>query len=234
VKVDGKPDDRNGHVRFDVAGDGNQVMVKLVRHSERKRRATDRLHLKPRRHSLTLLVCAFEHKEDAERYYNVLGKRLRKFGLEVAEEKTKIINFDRFNKQERKSFEFLGFEFKWGVSRNGKTILKRQTAKKKLKNSLAGIAEWIRENRSMKLNQFLKQLNAKLRGYYNYYGIIGNYLSLQYFFYQVILLLKKWLNRRSQKSSYNWQGFNDMLEHYRIEKPRITEKPAINKVLYQT
>ncbi|MEW6736766.1 MAG: reverse transcriptase domain-containing protein, partial [Acidobacteriota bacterium] len=77
-------------------------------------------------------VCAFEYKEDAERFYRVLGKRLRKFGLEVAEEKTKIINFDRFNKQERRSFEFLGFEFKWGVSRKGKTILKRRTARKKL------------------------------------------------------------------------------------------------------
>lgn len=179
-------------------------------------------------------VCAFEYKEDAERFYNVLGKRLKKFGLEVAQDKTKIINFDRFNEQERESFEFLGFEFRWGVSRNGKTIVKRRTAKKKLKNSIAGITEWIRENRSMKLNQFFKQLNAKLRGYYNYYGIIGNYLSLQYFFYQVTLLLKKWLNRRSQKSSYNWQGFKDMLQHYRIERPRVTEKPGINKALHQT
>jgi RNA-directed DNA polymerase len=178
-------------------------------------------------------VCAFEHKEDAERFYNVLGKRLMRFGLEVSEEKTKIINFDRFNKQERRSFEFLGFEFKWGESRKGKTILKRRTAKKKLKNTIAGITEWIKGNRRMKLGKFFKQLNAKLRGYYNYYGIIGNYLSLRYFFCQVILLLKKWLNRRSQKSSYNWQGFNDMLQHYRIERPRIREKTEINKALYQ-
>jgi group II intron reverse transcriptase/maturase len=179
-------------------------------------------------------VCAFEHKEDAERFYNVLGKRLKKFGLEVAEDKTKIITFDRFNEQERESFEFLGFEFRWGVSRNGKTILKRRTAKKKLKNSIARMTEWIKENRSEKLGWFFKQLNAKLRGHYNYYGVIGNYLSLQYFFYQTTLLLKKWLNRRSQKSSYNWQGFGDMLKHYRIEKPRITEKPGINGALYQT
>lgn len=169
-------------------------------------------------------VCAFEDREDAERFYKVLGKRLMKFGLEVAEEKTKIINFDRFNKQERKSFEFLGFEFKWGVSRNGKTIIRRQTAKKKLKNSVANIGEWIKENRNLKLSKFFEQLNAKLKGYYNYYGIIGNYLRLQYFFYQVILFLKKWLNRRSQKPSYTWPGFNDMLAHYKIEKPRIRAK----------
>jgi len=178
-------------------------------------------------------VCAFEYKEDAERFYKVLGQRLNKFGLELAEEKTKIINFDRFNKQERKSFEFLGFEYKWGVSRSDRTILKRRTAKKKLKNSIANITEWIKENRNTKLSMFFKQLNAKLRGYYNYYGIIGNYFSMQLLFYQVILMLKKWLNRRSQKPSYNWQGFNDMLKHYKIQKPRIIEKPSINKVLYQ-
>lgn len=166
-------------------------------------------------------VCAFETREDAERFYKVLGKRLNKFGLELAEEKTKIINFDRFNKQERESFEFLGFQFKWGVSRNGKTIIKRQTAKKKLKNSIASIGQWIKENRNLKLSMLFEQLNAKLRGYYNYYAIIGNYIRVQYFFYQVMLLLKKWLNRRSQKPSYTWLGFNDMLEHYKIQKPRI-------------
>lgn len=179
-------------------------------------------------------VCAFEHKEDAERFYKVLGMRLRKFGLELATEKTKIINFDRFNKQERRSFEFLGFEYKWGSSRSGKTILKRRTAKKKLKNSIANITEWIKGNRNTKMSLFFKQLNAKLRGYYNYYGVIGNHFSMQLLFYQVILLLKKWLNRRSQKPSYNWQGFNDMLRHYKIEQPRITEKPRINKALYQS
>jgi len=48
-------------------------------------------------------VCAFEYEEDAQRFYQVLGKRLGRFGLEVAEEKTKIINFDRDNEQERKA-----------------------------------------------------------------------------------------------------------------------------------
>lgn len=176
-------------------------------------------------------VCAFECKEDAERFYRVLGKRLGKFGLEVAEEKTKIINFDRFNKQESNSFEFLGFEFKWGVSRSGKSIVKRQTAKKKLRNSIVTITQWIKEKRNVKLSVFFKELNAKLRGYYNYYGIIGNYLRLQYFFYQVILLLKKWLNRRSHKPSHSWQGFNDMLKHYKIEKPRIRAKAFNSRVL---
>jgi group II intron reverse transcriptase/maturase len=170
-------------------------------------------------------VCAFQYRGDAERFYKVLGNRLKKFGLGLATEKTKIINFSRLNKQERNSFEFLGFEYRWGVSRKGKNILRKQTSKKKLKNSLATITDWIKEKRNVKLRLFFKELNAKLRGYYNYYGVIGNFASLQFFFYQVVLLLRKWLNRRSQRPSYNWQGFNEMLNHYRIERPRITEKP---------
>ena len=60
-----------------------------------------------------------------------------------------------------------------------------------------------------------------LRGYYNYYGVFGNYDSLKQFFYQVKRILFKWLNRRSQRRSYNWEGFGQLLEHYRIEQPRI-------------
>jgi|GEM_PF-1250272 len=65
-------------------------------------------------------ICAFNKNKDAERFYKVLGKRLGKFKLELAEEKTNILPFSRFKKYERKSFEFLGFEFRWGVSLKGK------------------------------------------------------------------------------------------------------------------
>ena len=64
----------------------------------------------------------------------------------------------------------------------------------------------------------------KLRGYYNYYGVIGNYKSLDEFFYQVRRILFKWLNRRSQKRSYNWERFSRMLRIYRLEAPRIVER----------
>ncbi|HUT84355.1 MAG TPA: hypothetical protein VMX95_06880 [Thermodesulfobacteriota bacterium] len=66
----------------------------------------------------------------------------------------------------------------------------------------------------------------KLRGYYNYYGLIGNYKSLDEFFYQVRKILFKWLNRRSQKRSYNWGKFKRMLNIYRLEAPRIVERRA--------
>lgn len=168
-------------------------------------------------------VCAFEHKEDAERFYKVLGKRLGKFGLELATEKTKIINFSRFSKQQKSSFEYLGFEYRWGKSRKDKDSIRRRTSRKKLKNSIMVFTVWIKENRHLKLSFLFKKLNAKLRGYYNYYGIIGNYASLCAFYSRVRFILQKWLNRRSQKSSYQWKNYLDLLKHYEIEKPRITQ-----------
>ena len=67
------------------------------------------------------------------------------------------------------------------------------------------------------LRALFEQLNAKLRGYYNYYGVIGNYASLKQFFNAAMQILLKWLNRRSQRCSYNWQGFDELLEHFNIE-----------------
>ncbi len=67
-------------------------------------------------------------------------------------------------------------------------------------------------------------MNAKLRGYYNYYGVIGNYESLAEFFYHAKRILLKWLNRRSERRSYNWNGFNDLMKHFGLLKPRITQQ----------
>lgn len=68
-------------------------------------------------------------------------KRLGKFGLELAEEKTKIISFSRFRKRENTSFEFLGFEYRWAISRKGKDIIVRRTSRKKLRKSIADFTE---------------------------------------------------------------------------------------------
>jgi len=170
-------------------------------------------------------VCAFEKQEDARRFYEALGKRLGKFGLELSEDKTRIIPFSPTGRPGRTSFDFLGFEFRWGKDRNGKPRVKRRTACKNLRNSLKRFNDWCKKNRYLRLPELFKQLNAKLRGYFNYYGVIGNYPSLKLFFYKVIRLLMKYLNQRSQRCSYNWAGFLQLIEQFGIVKPRITRSP---------
>ena len=167
-------------------------------------------------------ICAFRFKDDVEEFYKALIKRLDKFGLSLSPDKTRIIKFSRFEKGTN-YFEFLGFEFRWGTSRKGKDIIKRRTSRKKLLASLIKFTLWCRKCRNFRLREIFKLLNAKLRGYYNYYGVIGNFASLQKFFRQAMRLLYKWLNRCSQKRSFCYNIFNHITKFYNIEKPRITE-----------
>lgn len=169
-------------------------------------------------------VCAFQYKREAENFYDELDRRLAKFGLELSKEKTKVIRFSRFKKEDKTSFDFLGFEFRWGTSRKGKDIIKRKTAKKKFKLGISKFTEWIKKHRNKKMPWLFSRLNMKLRGYYNYYGIVGNMRKLIDYFDMVMRLLFKWLNRRSQRKSYNYKGFWELCEHFKILRPRIVEK----------
>lgn len=160
-------------------------------------------------------VCAFERHEDATEFYKELGKRLGKFGLTLSPEKTNIIDIG----QRENAFDFLGFEFRLAKTR--KRMIRIRTSRKKLQSSKKRFKEWCKEMRNMPVNELIKALNRKLRGYFNYYGIWGNYKSLSVFYECVLQTLYKWLNRRSQKRSYTWEGFLQMLRELRLIKPRI-------------
>jgi len=165
-------------------------------------------------------VCAFRYKRDAEKFMIALEKRFNKFGLELAEEKTKLIKFSRFSKDRNGEFDFLGFTFRWITSRKGKDIISHTTSKNKFKASIQKIKEWIKENRNNRLRKLIDLLNIKLKGYYNYYGVIGNYKMLEKMNFIVKRLLYKWMNRRSQRRSFNWKEFSKKLkERYPIQRP---------------
>lgn len=166
-------------------------------------------------------VCAFQNSKDAQRFYQALIQRLARFGLEVAEDKTQIIEFSHCKAKAKTKFDFLGFEFRWGVNRWGKPILKRRTSRDKLRASLVKFKAWFQKHRELPKKILFAKLNSKLIGYYNYYGVTGNFESLNHFVYQVKGLLFKGLNERSQRLSYNWKGFKELVKHFGIAKPRI-------------
>ena len=169
-------------------------------------------------------VCAFRYREDAERFYRVLPKRLGKFNLEVAPEKTQLLRFSRFHPNMKRRFAFLGFEFFWHKDRNGIPRVMRRTARKKLRGACARIKEWIKANRHLRGREFFRGLNVRLRGHYNYYGVRGNSASLKRFFDWAMDCTYKWLNRRGGKRrSFTWARFAQILDLVQIARPRITE-----------
>ena len=169
-------------------------------------------------------VCAFRFREDAERFYRVLPKRLEKFNLTVAPEKTRLLRFSRFHPSMTRRFTFLGFEFFWKDDRKGTPRVTRRTARKKLQGACRRIKEWIRTNRHLLVREFFEGLNRRLRGHYNYYGVRGNSRSLYDFYDWAKQCAFKWLNRRGGKRrSFTWERFTQLLVLVQIAKPRITE-----------
>ena len=169
-------------------------------------------------------VCAFQYANDAERFYKVLPKRLKKFNLEVAEDKTSLLRFSRFHPSRKRQFVFLGFAFYWAKDAQGRPRLRRRTAAEKLRSSLNEFYQYIKAKRSIKLNLWIPQLKRKLLGYRNYFGLPDNSRSLDRLYSYVLQSLFKWLNRRSGRRSYNWSNFKQMLMYFGIEKPRVGKR----------
>ena len=165
-------------------------------------------------------VCCFQQLDEAERFYTMLEERLAKFHLELAKEKTRILEFGRFAVKNRKArgqkkpetFSFLGFTFYCSTDgRKGFFRVKVKTDRKKFISKLKKLNIWMKEHRHYRLLDIIKRLNQSLRGHYQYYGVTDNTGSICKFLHFVKKILFKWINRRSQKRSYNWDTFNTQI-----------------------
>ena len=174
-------------------------------------------------------ICLIQYEEDAERIIEALRERFAKFELELHPEKTRVLSFGRYereNAERRKrkpnTFDFLGFSHYCGVSRKGKFIVGRRTSRKKYRMRSKEMNQWLKSVRNMeKAKVWWPILASKLRGHYQYYGVSGNMESIKRYHHLTIQLVFKWLNRRSQCKSFNWEKFNKYLSHYPLPKPRI-------------
>lgn len=174
-------------------------------------------------------VCCFQYKQDAQNFYLSLIKRLKMFYLEVAEDKTKIIPFGRFaseqcrrnGRKKPQTFDFLGFTHYCGKNRHGKFHLKRKTSAKKMRAKLKECKEWLKANRNIDIEVIMDRLNRSLKGYYNYYCITDNLPAVNNFKDKVKKLLFKWMNRRSQRKSFNWDKFTLFMRKFPLIKPKV-------------
>ena len=162
-------------------------------------------------------VMGFACEEDARRVLAVLPKRLDKYGLTIHPDKTRLVPFERpggrppaagFEAGTRAgSFDFLGFTHYWSRSKAGNWVVKRKTAGSRFHRAVRKIAEWCRRNRHLPLREQHRALIQKLRGHYQYYGVIGNLDSLKRFRYEVMCQWRKWLSRRKRRGQIPWQQF---------------------------
>ena len=178
------------------------------------------------------LAC-FERRSDAMAFTKQLSVRLKKFGLKIAEAKTRCIEFGRFARvdatrrgRKPEEFTFLGFTHYCGKTKRGYFKLKRRTSLKRLRQSLRTFAEFVRRARVvLKKGELLRQAKLRIEGHLNYYAITDNSARCSRYVFHATCLVFKWINRKSQRKAYTWEGFNQTL--VRLDWPQ----PKIRKVL---
>lgn len=173
-------------------------------------------------------ILGFERKEDAEKIYRVLFKRFDKYGLSLHPEKTRLVPFgrppngdDQSNGGKPGTFDFLGFTHFWAKSRKGRWMVGRKTMRKRLTRAFKAMNQWCRQNRHAPLLEQVDQLGRKLKGYFGYYGITGNFLSLQRYRKGVITIWRKWLARRGDPKGMTWERMDKLLDLFYIPEARV-------------
>jgi len=170
------------------------------------------------------IICC-QYESDAIRIKSALSKRLTKFKLKLNEEKTTVTSFSRRKYEDGKKqgvFHFLGFTFFWGRSRKGRAIPMVETCGKRMRSKLKSVNEWARQIRNKyRLSHIWKIFGSKIRGHIQYFGVSFNTERVRYFVNNAVKILFKWLNRRSQRKSFNWEKFNLFVEKNPLPKVKV-------------
>jgi RNA-directed DNA polymerase len=174
-------------------------------------------------------VIGCTNRKDAEIVWKMLQERVQKFGLEVSQEKSRVIEFGKkaYMRSKREgeklaTLDFLGFTHFMTSGRNGGLKLGRKTIGKRMRRRLVALKQDLKRRRNVvPFKELYKHLCRILKGYYNYFGFAGNSLTLNKFSYAVRRIWFKCLNRRSQRKSFNWTEFRELLKRYPLPEPRI-------------
>jgi len=179
------------------------------------------------RYADDLIIC-FRYEQDAIRVRRSLSRRLEKYRLGLNEDKTKMVKFSKNNQrkgEKQEVFNFLGFTFYLGRSLTGVTVPKLKTEGKRFRSKLQRVKAWCRENRNEVPTLALwKTFCAKLRGHIQYYGVSHNSGRVEEFSAQARRIIFKWLNRRSQRKSFDWIKFERFLKIYPLPKVKVHHK----------
>jgi group II intron reverse transcriptase/maturase len=176
------------------------------------------------RYADDLVICC-RYEEDAQRIKRVLGKRLAKYKLELNEEKTSMVSFSKRKCQrgiKQGSFEFLGFRFYLGKALRGTIIPKVKTSGKRYRSKLNNVTAWAKKVRNrVPLGEIWKTFCAKLRGHVQYYSVSFNLKMVRKFLREATKIMFKWLNRRSQRKSFDWNKFDLFIKKHPLPNAKI-------------
>lgn len=167
-------------------------------------------------------IIGCEYKSDVDRILAVLPKRFGRYGLSLNPDKTSVVCFSKpyrdKDARKRGTFDFLGFTLYWGKSRQGYWVIKKKTARKRLSRFMKRVWHWCKENLHEPIQEQYKVLSSKLRGFYQYFGVRGNYKALEVVFEHAERAWRRWLSRRSHKGKVLFEALR---KAYPLPMPRI-------------
>ena len=174
------------------------------------------------------VVAGFEHEADAHRFLEAMRARFEEFALSLHPDKTRMIEFgrhaavDRARRGEGKpdTFDFLGFTFICGKSRNGKFLIHRKSRCDRVRTKLAEIKEELRRRMHGPLHEQAEWLRQVVTGFFQYHAVPTNSRALAAFRFHVIELWRRTLRRRGQKHRMTWQQIGKLADDW-LPKPRI-------------
>jgi len=171
------------------------------------------------------MVFVFQFKEDAEKFYKVLPKRLEKYGLKLHEDKSSMIQSGSKAAKEAELrgerlpiYKFLGFICYWGKSRNGWWRLKFKSRSDRFAGKLKGLRKYLKESLSEETHKVLERVKKVVVGWMNYNAISDNQRRVDSFIELSKRALFCWINRKGGKRKMNWEKFGRLLK--RIKYPR--------------
>jgi group II intron reverse transcriptase/maturase len=171
-------------------------------------------------------VVGFAREQEARRFLEQLTERMAAYGLELHQDKTRVVRFEKPPKQQRggkgpATFDFLGFTVYWRRTRSGSWTPALKTRKGRLQKAIQAIGEFCRRHRHDPLKEQHQSLTRRLRGHYTYFGVNGNIRALHTVAQRVQRMWFKWLCRRGQRKRYNWERFRDMNATFPLPEPQI-------------
>jgi hypothetical protein len=171
-------------------------------------------------------IIGCELEKDARLVLRLLKERFERFSLQLHPEKTKLLPFGKPSSsvqvdKRNSTFSFLGFTFFWSKTRKGYWTVKKKTIGKRLCRFVRTVWGWCRDNRHEPLKQQHGALSLKLQGYYQYYGVRGNYKALEVVYEATEEAWRYWLSRRSHKGRVSYAKFERIRATFPFPKPRI-------------
>lgn len=172
-------------------------------------------------------VACFQYKRDAEKFARYMKYRMNKFGLELAEEKTRLMPFGRYvwdridgHSEKPESFDFLGFRHISGIGNNGQFALIRKPTVKSCRKFLDKVHKWLKGHSHWKRRDQQKQLTSMLNGFYQYFSLYHCRNKLVYIREEVVKQWIRSLRRRSQRHKMYWSYLTNR-EWFKLPYPEL-------------